>query len=639
MKKKKSPKTPKTMIMQGILRMNARGFGFVTEIENYADVFIPKGKLESAVDGDKVEIHVTNENLGGKGPEGLVSKVLDRARKHLALIITHKATKTKSFGFSQVLGEHRQIEIIHSTKQELKEGDRIIAEVKDWGSKNKPVKSKFIHIIGHIENPATDVEAACEEFLIRNSFPEAATTEAGLFGKIVKKPQKQDRIDLTEQPCVTIDPKTAKDFDDALYVSQETGGHFTLFVHIADVAAYVKEGSELDKEAISRCNSTYFPGTCVPMLPEALSNGLCSLKPNVERLAATVEMHFDKQGDLLKYNIYRSVIKSQCRFSYEGAKEVLDGKLDSIHKNQLENMVELCHLLKAKRRERGSVDFSMPELVIDCDDKGVPRGTYIVEYDITHQMVEEFMLKANEIVAIELDKRQIPSMFRIHEPPHEESYQDFIKLARSLGIALPVDPNVFDIQKMFQELAHLPIAHHLSVAFIRSMKLASYSSDNVGHYGLGLSYYTHFTSPIRRYSDLVIQRLLFEKSHHMNINQIAEKCSKHERISFKAEMSVKQLKKLRLLQKWLKENKGTIYDAMITKIKPFGFFFDMTALGLEGFFHFSDLKDDYYIYDEKQELLYGRRKGKELKSGVKIKVQPEHIDLIHSQVSWLFKES
>lgn len=639
MKKKKSSKTLKTMTMQGILRMNARGFGFVTEIENYPDVFIPKGKLESAVDGDKVEICVTNENLGGKGPEGLVNQVLDRARKHLALIVTELVNQTKSLGFSQVLGENRQIEITQSAKQSLQVGDRIIVEVKDWGSRHKPLKAKFIQIIGHIQDPSTDVKAACEEYLIRDHFPEAAVKEASLFGKVVKKTQFKNRIDLTAQSCVTIDPKTAKDFDDALFVSKEKNGDFTLFVHIADVAAYVKEGSALDEEAFNRCNSTYFPGTCVPMLPEALSNGLCSLKPKVNRLAATVEMHFNKQGDLLNYKIYRSVIKSQCRFSYEGAKEVLDEKKHSPYKNLLENMVELCHLLKVKRRERGSVDFSMPELVLECDDQGDPKKTYIVEYDITHQMVEEFMLKANEIVAIELDKKQISSMFRIHEPPHEESYQDFIKLARSLGISLPVDPNVFDIQKMFQELAHLPIAHHLSIAFIRSMKLASYASNNVGHYGLGLSHYTHFTSPIRRYSDLVIQRLLFETCHKMNISHIAEKCSKHERISFKAEMSVKQLKKIRLLQKWLKDHKNKVYEAMITKIKPFGFFFDMTDLGLEGFFHFSDLKDDYYIYDEKQEILYGKRKGKELKSGVKIKVQPVHIDLIHSQVSWLFKES
>jgi ribonuclease R len=638
MKKKKSKREHKPIMVQGVLRMNARGFGFVTEIENYPDVFIPKAALESAVDGDKVEVHVTHENFEGKGPEGKISQVLDRARKHLALIITEINQSSKASGYSHVLGEHRMIEVYVGKSSQLKEGDRIIAEVKDWGSKTKPLKCKFISKIGNIEDPSCDIKAACEEFLIRDNFPSEAINEAGLFGKTVKKQQYKNRINLENQACVTIDPKTARDFDDALFIDKHSNGHFTLFVHIADVAAYVPQNSELDKEAYSRCNSTYFPGSCVPMLPEALSNGLCSLKPNVARLAATVEMHFDSHGDLKEYKIYRSVIRSKCRFSYESAKEVLDGKKQSEHKNHLENMVELCHLLKNKRRERGSVDFSMPELVLVVDENGMPQKTHIVEYDITHQMVEEFMLKANEIVALELDKRNVASVFRIHEPPHEESYADFIKLARSLGVELPVDPTVFDIQKMFQQIAHSPVAHHLTVAFIRSMKLACYSEDNVGHYGLGLTHYTHFTSPIRRYSDLVVQRLLFDATHAMNLTEIAEKCSKHERISFKAEMSVKTLKKMRLLKLWASENKKKAYEALVTKIKPFGFFFEMTDLGLEGFFHFSDLKDDYYIYDEKSETLYGRRHGKELKTGVRIKVKVHSIDLIHSHITWQFVE-
>jgi len=637
MKKKKKTPNKSAIIVQGVLRMNIRGFGFVTEIDNYPDVFIPKGGIESAVDSDKVEVHVTAENLDGKGPEGKIINVLDRARKHLALIIVQNIEITKSSGYSHVLGQHRLIEVVHTKSESLKPGDRIIAEVKDWGSKNKPLKSKFIQKIGNIDEASCDIKAACEEYLIRDSFPQDVQKEADLFGKTVKKNQYIGRIDLTEQNCCTIDPKTARDFDDALYVEQNNG-KFNLFVHIADVAAYVSENSALDKEAFSRCNSTYFPGSCVPMLPEALSNGLCSLKPNVARLAATVEMSFDPEGNLKNYKIYRSVIKSKCRFSYESAKEVLDGHKKSPHKKHLEDMVELCHILKQKRRERGSVDFSMPELVIVVDEEGVPSKTMTVEYDITHQMVEEFMLKANEIVAIHLDKEKIPSMFRVHESPHEDSYSDFIKLARSLGVSLPVDPTVFDIQKMFQELAKSPLVHHLSVAFIRSMKLASYSNENVGHYGLGLTHYTHFTSPIRRYSDLVIQRLLFEKGHAMNLQVIAEKCSKHERISFKAEMSVKQIKKIRLLKHWMSQNKKKVYEALVTKIKPFGFFFDMSELSLEGFFHFSDLKDDYYIYDEKSETLYGKRHGKELKSGTKILVQPHHIDLIHLHIDWIFKE-
>jgi len=637
MKKKKSHHKTAIVVI-GVLRMNARGFGFVTEVDDYPDVFIPKGGLETAVDGDKVEVHVTDENLGGKGPEGKIQKVLERARSHLAITLIETPESTKAIGYSPVLGPMRKIEVHHSTKIASEIGDRVIVFVKDWGSKTKPVRSDFVHKIGHIDNPSTDIKAACEEFSIRDSFPEAVIEEAAAYGKMVKKSQLIGRKDLQKQDCVTIDPKTARDFDDALYVCKTEGGNFELFVHIADVAAYVPFGSKLDEEAYARCNSTYFPGSCVPMLPEALSNGLCSLKPNVARLAASVRMNFDPTGELLGYEIFRSVIKSKHRFSYESAKEVLDGQVESPHLTHLQTMVELCHVLKNKRRERGSVDFAMPELVLQIDDKGMPKGTYIVEYDITHQMVEEFMLKANEIVAIYLDRKNIPSMYRIHEPPHEESYEDFIKLARSLGVDLPVDPDVFAIQKMFMQIEKTPIAHHLSVAFIRSMKLACYSEENVGHYGLGLTHYTHFTSPIRRYSDLVVQRLLFEPESPMNLSLIAEKCSKHERISFKAEMNVKNLKKMRLLKKWKQENKNKIYSALITKIKPFGFFFEMSDLALEGFFHFQDLKDDYYIFDEKSETLFGKRKGKELKTGVKIQVQPASIDLIYGQVQWLYKD-
>jgi ribonuclease R len=637
MKKQKKASAKKPLYLQGILKTNQRGFGFVTQITDYPDVFIPKTAMLSAVEGDLVEISITHEDFQGKGPEGAITKVLERARTNFAVIITEINSKNLAHAYSSVLGHHRKIEVMGFGKKPLQVGDRILIEVKEWGSKTKPIKAKFYQLLGHISDPSVDINAALEEFSIRKNFPEEAVLEAKKFGKTVKKAQFKDRVDYTKQDCVTIDPKTAKDFDDCLYVEKDNKGIYHLYVHIADVAAYVDENSELDKEAFSRCNSTYFPGTCVPMLPEELSNGLCSLKPKVNRLAATVYAKFDPQGDLINYNIHRSVICSKHRFSYESAKSVLDKKVKSSHLKLLETMVELCNHLKTKRRERGSVDFAMPELVIEVDKSGEPLKTHVVEYDITHQMVEEFMLKANELVATHLDKNGVPSIFRIHEAPHQESYQDFIKLAKSLGVSLPVDPTVFDIQKMFIELENNPVARHLSVAFIRSMKLACYSEENVGHYGLGLTHYSHFTSPIRRYSDLVVQRLLFNKSHAMNLQEVAEKCSKHERISFKAEMSVKNLKKSRLLKKWLELDPKRIYDAIITKVKPFGFFFEMQDLGIEGMFHFPDLKDDYYIHDPKNESLTGRRTGKVLKVGSKIKVFPKNVDLVTQEILWNFK--
>ncbi|MBI3237037.1 MAG: RNB domain-containing ribonuclease, partial [Chlamydiales bacterium] len=282
-------------------------------------------------------------------------------------------------------------------------------------------------------------------------------------------------------------------------------------VHIADVAHYVKPGSALDQEAIIRCNSTYFPGTCIPMLPEQLSNELCSLKPEVVRLTVSVLMDFDKEGTLIGHEVVRSCIYSAKRFTYFEAKDVLDKKVKSPYAKSLELMVELCQLLKKKRHERGSIDFALPETVILIDEKGEPTGVKKIEYDITHQLVEEFMLKANEMVAKELNLRKRPVLYRVHEEPSEENFTDFYQFARSLGFTLPAKPTPIDIQEMFDEAKKSPHSHQLSVAFIRSMRLAQYSPNNIGHFGLALEHYSHFTSPIRRYSDLVTQRLLFNE--------------------------------------------------------------------------------------------------------------------------------
>jgi ribonuclease R len=317
-----------------------------------------------------------------------------------------------------------------------------------------------------------------------------------------------------------------------------------LGVHIADVAHYVRPGTPLDKEAIQRCNSTYFPGTCVPMLPEELSNELCSLKEGQIRLTVSVLMDFDKTGTLIKHQVVRSCIKSKKRLTYFQAKDILDGKAKSPHLKTLKSMVELCTLLKKKRYERGSIDFALPELVVVVNEKGEPEGLKKIEYDVTHQLVEEFMLKANEIVAMELHLRGKQLIYRVHEEPQEENFEDFLQLARTLGFHVPVQATSKDLQALFAEAKHTSFFQQLSVGFIRSMKLAQYSQENVGHFGLSLEHYCHFTSPIRRYSDLIIERLLFdEEPEGLDLEKIAKFCSDQERVSFRAEMSVKTLKK------------------------------------------------------------------------------------------------
>ncbi len=292
-------------------------------------------------------------------------------------------------------------------------------------------------------------------------------------------------------------------------------------------------------------------------------------------------------------------------------------------------------LLKKKRYERGSIDFSLPELVVMINDKGEPEGLKKIEYDITHQLVEEFMLKANEVVALELNKRGKRLIYRIHEEPQEENFRDFLQFARTLGFHVPAEATSNDLQALFEEAKKTPYSQQLSVGFIRSMKLAQYSPENVGHFGLALEHYCHFTSPIRRYSDLIIQRLLFnEEPKDINLDQIAQHCSDQERVSFRAEMSVKTLKKLRLLHRYFSADPLREYNAVITKIKPFGLFFELQELMLEGFLHISELENDYFVHDEQRNLLFGRGSGKIHKLGDAIKVRLERVDLILLESNW-----
>jgi ribonuclease R len=636
-----SLKKEKEEVVSGLLRMHPKGFGFVIPdngIENPQDIFIPKHLTDNAVDGDHVEVVVNTESVSEKGPEGKIVKVVKRARKHLGATIRQKTSRGEIIAYAPLLGVSKPVLVLTPENTELKIGDRVILDVKEWGTEKDPTTCELSHILGNIEDPACDVAAAVEEFDIRSAFPKAAVDQAKTHGKKVPAKELKKRVDFTKEECFTIDPDTAKDFDDALTLTKDRKGNYRLGVHIADVAHYVTPDSPLDKEAVQRSNSTYFPGTCIPMLPEELSNELCSLKPNDIRLTVSVMMHFDKTGTLLKHEVVRSYIESQKRFTYFEAKDVLDGKTKSPHAKTLKLMVELCQLLKKKRYERGSIDFALPEIVVMINSKGEPEGLKKIEYDITHQLVEEFMLKANEVVALELNRREKGLIYRIHEEPQEENFQDFYQFARTLGFKVPVKPTSKDLQAIFEEAKKTPYFQQLSVGFIRSMRLAQYSPDNVGHFGLALEHYCHFTSPIRRYSDLVIQRLLFnEEPKEIDLAQIAQHCSDQERVSFRAEMSVKTLKKLRLLSGYYKEDPEREFNAVVTKIKPFGLYFELQDLMLEGFLHISELENDYFVYDEKRGLLQGRSSGKIHKLGEAIKVILAKVDLIQLESSWVLK--
>lgn len=639
MTKPKPRKTasPHHQVIQGTIHIHSKGFGFVTPSDPSLfpeDVFIPKHLKKNAVDGDFVEIAINSDKKSEKGPEGYVLSITKRAKEQLVGIVWIINPKGNYVLYVQSLGDAKSAFVRKKNGISYEIGDRLLLNVLDWGDENAPVLCEVMEKIGTIYDTESDIPAAVKDFGIRAEFPPHLVKIAKKLPKKVPKEDLSGRLDLRDLETFTIDPTTAKDFDDALSLSKDEKGYH-LAVHIADVSHYVKEGSPFDDEAKLRSNSTYFPGECVPMLPEALSNHLCSLKEKELRLTISVLVDFDLEGNQLRSKIEKAYIYSQKRFTYEEAKEVLDGKIKSPYLPTLQLMEELCLLLKKKRSERGSVDLALPEVVIQVDKKGEPYGYQVVEYDITHQLVEEFMLKANEIVAEYFVKRSESAVFRIHEVPSQENLEEFYALARSLGFPLNAKPSQEDVQKLFTLAKQSPHIHRLSVAFIRSMKLAIYSHQNVGHYGLALENYCHFTSPIRRYSDLVIHRLLFDKTPPPNLEEIARTCSEKERTSFKAEVSVVLMKKLRLLSAYQKEDPSRIYKGVLSKIKPFGFFFEVEPLQFEGFIHISDLRDDFYEFNQKIQTLIGQNTGKSFKMGDPLEIVLSEIDLITLECKWI----
>lgn len=622
----------------GVLRVHPRGFGFLNPEDPTLypeDIFIPKHLTMNAVDGDTVEVIVNHEGVSEKGPEGRVVTILSRGRTHVAGTIREVTAYGDIYAYVPLLGVSQQVFVEPPSDRKLQVGDRLVMEVLEWGSKEQEATCRMSHYIGHISDPGCDIPAAVEEYEIRAEFPSRAIKEAQEFGQQVSRQDMAAREDFREVECFTIDPDTAKDYDDALSLKVDRKGGFELGVHIADVSHYVRPGTALDKEARLRCNSTYFPGVCIPMLPGELSNNLCSLKEAVNRLTISVIVRFDKEGNQQSYRIARTVINSAKRFTYREAKAVLDGKKKSKHLATLKRMEELCFLLKRKRYERGSIEFSLPEQVVLVDSQGVPQGLDTVEYDITHQMVEEFMLKANEIVATHLSAQGKNLTYRIHDEPSEENLKDFSLLARAFGFDLSEKPTQKEMQKLFDEAIHTPYGQYLASSYIRRMRLAIYSPENIGHYGLGLTHYCHFTSPIRRYVDLVVHRILFGESDDLeNLETIATDCSDQERISAKAESSVVLLKKLRYLKVLHEKEPKRQYEAVITRIKPFGFFFEVLDFMLESFVHVSEIGSDFYVFEESQMRLRGRWEGKAYCAGDKLTVMLKDVDFITLESDW-----
>ena len=619
--------------IKGVFKSHKVGYGFVKSIDPSftEDVFIPKDYTLGAIEGDVVLIEISSKR-SKKGWEGKVLDVVERKHTDLGGVVTQVEGK-HAYVSCPLLGVDKEVKIVIPKDQELKRYDRISIQLKNDKSSNKVVLGSFEKYLGSLYDATCDTPCALVEYTLRHKFPKAVLDEVKALPQEIIAKDYPDHKDIQNLECFTIDPDTAKDYDDAISI-EEKNGNTVLGVHIADVSHFVKDGTALDDEAYLRCNSTYFPDTCIPMLPSALSDNLCSLKADLPRLAVSTFMTFDKDGNLKNTHIQKSIINSRKRFTYKNVLMILEGKKESPFKESLEKLKVLALKLKSKRKARGCVDLALSDSKLMLDSKGIPEGIEVIEYDITHQMIEEFMLKNNEVIAKTLSDKKIAIPFRVHEPPKEDSLLDFMHIAESMGFKFSSKVTQSEIQALFEEIQGTPFEHQIAVNYIKCMKLAYYQIDNLGHFGLQLEYYSHFTSPIRRYVDLVIHRTLFDQKAQESLKDICDRCSDQERLSAKAEGSVRTLKLLRYFQKLEKDKRNT-YTGYITKVKHFGVFFEIPEMLYEGFIHISRLGRDYYIFNDAKQAIVGERSREKLTVSKEVKIKIKNIDMLAREIEWL----
>ncbi len=624
---------------EGVLHTHPRGFGFVSLKNNlWAEVFIPKQRTASGVDGDLVVISIDYETSIEKGPEGSVEAVLSRGRDTVVGCVIELLPGGEALAYSSLL--KARILVKKGRRKAMQVGDRILISISNWGERGADPSGTLQDFLGSIYDPGEDVQTAIQEYCLREAFPDPVLKELETFSNRVTPKEMVGREDFRNQLTLTIDPKTAKDFDDALTFHKHRDGRVDLAVHIADVSHYVRPGTALDEEAFQRANSTYFPGTCVPMLPPSLSENLCSLRPRVIRLTTSVCMSFDSEGEMVRSRVVKGVIRSAKRYTYEQAQAIIDHEKKDPHSCTIRQMAEFALALRKRRIAEGVVEINTQEMRIDVDDQGVPRGTSIVEHNLSHQLVEEFMILANKVVAEKLHTEQLPALFRIHEDPDEENIKEFVKTVRALGYDTAKRVDSHFLNQLFAQTQEDPLGPFLVASYIRSMKLAIYNPESLGHYGLNLEHYCHFTSPIRRYADLIVHRALFgEKVEAEKLEEFAEHCSKQERVSSKAEQSVLLLKKLRWLLSYFQEDPSRLYPGVVSKVLPFGVVVAFEEFGLEAMLHLSAFSDDYYHYDEQTLRLVGAHTGRVITVGVTLELLLLEVNLLTLESRWTLPQS
>ena len=515
-------------------------------------------------------------------------------------------------------------------------GDKVVVELREWQSRHTNPEGEIIEVLGSPDDEGVDMLSVLRQYNLPLHFPKSVLQEARSIGTVVTPDETAGREDCRRDPVITIDPDDAKDFDDAICLQRSSSEQWKLWVHIADVSHYVKPGTALDDEARRRGNSTYLVDRVIPMLPEALSNELCSLKPNIDRLTKCVEFLLSNDGQVLGTKFYPAVIHSQRRFTYKEVLAILQRKPSDRIEQMLHDAHALAQSIRRLRFKAGSLDLDFPEMKIRLDERGRVAGIEKVENDVSHQLIEECMLLANEAVATRLMRQNVPAIYRVHEEPSERRLQEYREELLSHHVPCGNLTRRPEVQKLLQKLGTIPIGVALKIGFLRSLMRARYAVEPLGHYGLAKARYTHFTSPIRRYADLVVHRALFRSDHGAgsSLKDTADHISDTERNSADAERDSKDVKLYAFLKAQLRSPKPTPYPALVTEVRNFGFFVDVPGLAMSGLVHLSSLEDDFYVFDTIQNHLIGRRSRRMIRLGDKVQVQVAKVDSFKKQVDF-----
>lgn len=644
--KKGKVKLPlKPVLIEGTFRANERGFGFVTIDPEEDDIYIPKEATGYAMDGDTVAIDIikTADTAMDRGAEGKVVEIRKRATTQLAgefvAYTEEEISETDLYGV--VIPKDKKLNQfkVYAAAEGIRpvDGSIVMVELTHYPEKNYATSLEGIvkQVIGHKNDPGMDILSIVVSNGIPTKFPDDVLAEADQVPDTINEKDLVGRRDLREQLTVTIDGEDAKDLDDAVTVKKLANGNYFLGVHIADVSNYVTEGSQLDREAYERGTSVYLTDRVIPMIPQRLSNGICSLNPHVPRLTMSCEMEIDPNGQVVSHDIFPSVIQTTERMTYTAVNQILEEQDEQVMERyqqlvpMFQEMQELHQILEEMRIRRGAISFEDREAKILVEPDGQPTDILLRSRGVGERLIESFMLAANETVAEHFNKRNFPFIYRIHEQPKEEKMQRFFDFASALGIVVrgtkgTITPK--DLQKVIENVEDKPESAVINTMLLRSMQQARYSEDNFGHYGLAAEYYTHFTSPIRRYPDLIVHRLIrsygqdpseANQTYWENeLPEIAEHSSKMERRAVEAEREVDAMKKA----EYMMDKVGEEFEGIISSVVKFGLFIELPNT-IEGLIHINELKQDYFHFIENHLALVGERTGLTFKIGQKVRVK------------------